>query len=198
MANNTTTFPTLAETILPQSKGGHNLMRQAVLIILGSLFVAVAAQISFRLPGATVPFTGQTFAVLMVGMVFGARLGALTLIAYCLEGFFLPVFAEARMWLSPPSIYTAGYLVGFIGAAYVTGWMAERGFDRNVLTTALAMLVGNIVIYVFGVLWLGFMLSSFENAIISGFTPFIIGDLAKLGLASLLMPLIWHGVQKRD
>ena len=87
----------------------------------GSPFIAVMAQLSFRFPASPIPITGQTFAVLIVGMALsGSCLGALAALAYCLEGIYFPVFAEMRTWAHPFTLYTAGYLVGFIGAAYVT------------------------------------------------------------------------------
>ena len=86
-----------------------------------------------------------------------ARLGALAALAYLAEGMFLPVFAEFRTWAHPFTMWTAGYLVGFVGAAWLTGWLAERGWDRRPVSTAAAMLLGNVVIYIPGTIWLGYM-----------------------------------------
>jgi biotin transport system substrate-specific component len=156
------------------------------------------AQLSFRFPASPIPITGQTFAVLIVGMALGSRLGALAAIAYCLEGMYFPVFAEMRTWAHPFTLYTAGYLFGFVGAAYVTGWLAERGWDRNDVGTGLAMLAGNLVLYVPGLIWLYVMMApaSFGAVVTAGFGVFIIGDLLKLVLAMIIFPAVWRMINR--
>lgn len=180
----------LAERILPR----RSALVDISLIVLGSLFVAAMAQLS--IPLQPVPVTGQTFAVLLVGMVLGSRRGALALVAYLGEGLAgLPVFAEAKSGLATMLGPTGGYLVGFIAAAWVVGLLAERGFDRSLFKALIAMAAGNLVIYAFGLTWLATQVG-FANALVFGLYPFLIGDALKAGLAALLLPSAWRLVGK--
>lgn len=162
-----------------------------VMLILGaSLVVAVSAQIA--IPFWPVPVTGQTFAVLLVGALLGSRRGALAMLAYLVEGGAgLPVFAGwsggAHVFAGP----TGGYLIGFVAAAWIVGALAERGWDRRVSTTALAMLIGNAVIYAFGLPLLARIVGT-ENALALGLYPFIVGDVVKLALAAVMLPGGWR------
>jgi biotin transport system substrate-specific component len=161
------------------------------LIIGGSLLIGLCAHIKVWLPFSPVPVTGQTFAVLMVGALLGARRGCLAVLAYIIEGAAgLPVFAVgagAAALLGP----TGGYLFGFIPAVYITGWLAQMGWDRRVGTTVLAMVFGNLAIYAFGLLWLC-CLTGFSTTVLTlGIYPFIIGDLLKIILAAILLPAGW-------
>ena len=183
----------------------HSVFVSIMLVLGGSLLIAASAQLALRLPISPVPITGQTFAVLIVGMALGSRLGALAALAYLAEGMFLPVFAEFRTWAHPFTLWTAGYLVGFVGAAWLTGWLAERGWDRRPVSTAAAMLLGNVVIYIPGTLWLGYMYAANTDfagtalvsvVAIKGFAHFLIGDALKLGLALLAFPAAWRWVQR--
>ena len=183
----------------------HSVLVSIMLVLGGSLLIAASAQLALRLPISPVPITGQTFAVLIVGMALGSRLGALAALAYLAEGMFLPVFAEFRTWAHPFTLWTAGYLVGFVGAAWLTGWLAERGWDRRPVSTAAAMLLGNVVIYIPGTIWLGYMYATNTDiagtALVSvvankGFAHFLIGDGLKLLLALLAFPAAWRWVQR--
>ena len=142
------------------------------------MFLAACAQITvWTVP---VPVTMQTFGVLVVGAIYGWRLGAATVAAYLVEGAIgLPFFAGMTGGL--PILFgpTGGYLFGFVAAAAVVGWLAERGWDRNILTMALAMLIGNVVLYVPGLLWLSTFFG-WEKAIEYGLAPFILIDAVKL------------------
>jgi len=141
------------------------------LIIGGSLLIGLCAHAKVWLPFSPVPVTGQTFAVLMIGALLGARRGCLAVLAYIMEG--------------------AAGLPGFIPAAYITGRLAEKGWDRRIGTTVLAMVFGNLAIYSFGLLWLC-CLTGFNTMVLTlGLYPFIIGDLAKIILASILLPAGW-------
>ncbi len=158
------------------------------LIIGGSLLIGLSAQIAIGWP---VPFTMQTFAVLMIGALFGARRGSLTVIAYLIEGSAgLPIFSHGRGGLPVLFGPTGGFLFGFVAAALLTGFLAQRGWDRRVITTILAMIIGNLLIYVFGLLWLS-LLTGFRSAMATGVYPFIAGDLVKIGLAAALLPAGW-------
>ncbi len=158
------------------------------LIIVGSLFLGLSAQIAIGWP---VPFTMQTFAVLMIGALFGARRGSITVFVYLLEGAAgLPVFSHGQGGYMIFLGQTGGYLVGFIIAAYVTGFLAQSGWDRKILTTILAMILGDVVLYAFGLFWLSHLVN-FNNALKTGLYPFIVGDLIKIALAAILLPSGW-------
>ncbi|OHB85658.1 MAG: hypothetical protein A2Z38_10010 [Planctomycetes bacterium RBG_19FT_COMBO_48_8] len=161
------------------------------LIIGGSLLIGLCAHAKVWLPFSPVPVTGQTFAVLMIGALLGARRGCLAVLAYIIEGAAgLPVFAVgvgSAALLGP----TGGYLFGFIPAAYITGRLAEKGWDRRIGTTVLAMVFGNLTIYSFGLLWLC-CLTGFNTMVLTlGLYPFIISDLVKIILAAILLPAGW-------
>ena len=162
----------------------------AALIVGGSLLVALAAQVSIRLPFSPIPITGQTLAILFVGALLGSRRGTLSLIVYLLQGLFgLPVFASGASGLAYVMGPTGGYLVGFIAAAYMIGLLAERGWDRHVMSTSLAMLIGNAVIYSFGLPWLSVYVG--KQAVALGLIPFVLGDVIKLALAAVALPFGW-------
>jgi len=165
------------------------------LIIVGSLLIGMCAQVKIRLPFSPVPVTLQTFAVLMLGALLGSRRGSLCVLAYIIEGAAgLPVFA-AGVGLAVLSGPTGGYLLGFIPAAYTTGLLAEKGWDRRVGTTVLAMLLGDASIYVFGLLWLSRLIGA-EMAVSLGLYPFIVGDCLKIILAAIILPSGWKLLDK--
>lgn len=162
------------------------------LVIGGSLLIGLCAQVAVPLGFSPVPVTGQTFAVLMIGALFGARRGSLAVLAYIIEGAAgLPVFSMGRGGL--PMLFgpTGGYLVGFVAAAYITGLLAQVGWDRRVGTTVLAMVLGNGVIYAFGLLWLCCLMGVNKAVLVVGLYPFIVGDFLKIGLAAMLLPAGW-------
>lgn len=157
----------------------------------GTLFIALSARLAIPLPFSPVPVTGQTLAVLLMGALLGSRRGSLCLLAYLAEGALgLPVFAGGTAGPARLIGPTGGYLVGFLAAAFLVGMLAEKGWDRRVGTTFLAMLLGNVVIYAFGLPWLTRFVGS-EKALALGLLPFIPGDLAKLFLATMLLPSGW-------
>lgn len=181
-----------AETLTGTALAPLNWVRQLALVVAFSLLTALAAQIAIPTPWSDVPLTGQTFAVLLTGALLGSRLGALAMIAYLIEGASgLPFFAAggsgiARLTASP----WAGYLWAYPVAAFVTGWLAERGWDRRYLKAAAAMGLGSIVILFGGMTWrLGFM--SFEQALLTGVVPFLPGDVVKIALAAAVLPSGW-------
>ena len=160
-------------------------------ILAGSFLIGLSARVQFLLPFSPVPVTGQTFAVLVVGALLGARRGSLAVLAYILEGAAgMPVFAFGggfAVLLGP----TGGYLIGFIPAAYVTGLLAERGWDRRIGTMVLAMILGDAVIYAFGLFWLTCLMGASEKVLTAGLYPFIPGDVLKIALAAVLLPSGW-------
>ncbi|HLO32601.1 MAG TPA: biotin transporter BioY, partial [Anaerolineales bacterium] len=171
-------------------------LRDAILILLGALFVAALAQIEIPLPFTPVPITGQTFGVLLVGAALGSKRGAASLASYLAMGMFgLPFFAGGAHGLDIVIGATGGYLVGFILAAYVIGLLAERGLERSVRTSIILFLVGTLMIYVCGVSWLAMVLGGLGKAIAAGLLPFLIGDAIKLIAASLVLPVAWKVVR---
>jgi biotin transport system substrate-specific component len=190
----TTLGPTLTRRFWPQAA----LWMDILLIVIGSIFVALFAQISIPLPFTPVPITGQTFAVLLVGAVLGSRRGAATLALYVAEGCFgLPVFAGGTAGLAKLLGPTGGYLVGFIVAAFVVGYLAERGMDRKWTTTLIPFLIGTVIIYAIGVPWLAVFIG-WNKALAGGLWPFLIGDAIKLVLAALVMPSAWMLVKSLE
>ncbi len=172
-------------------------IKNILLAFLGSIVIAISAQITIPLPFTLVPITGQTFAVLSIGMVLGARYGALSLIMYLGEGIIgIPVFAGFKSGIATILGPTGGYLIGFVLAAYIVGLLSEKGWDRSFIKTCVAMLIGNIVIYIPGLIQLGIILGWDKPIFALGFTPFIIGDIIKMLFAALLFPLVWSKIKK--
>ena len=148
-----------------------------------------------KVPFYPVPMTFQTLVLLALGMAYGWRLAASTLALYLVAGALgAPVFAgtpEKGIGLTYMMGPTGGYLLGFIMAATLCGWLAERGWDRRVSSTIAALLLGNAVIYLPGLLWLGTLLGWDKPVLEWGLYPFILGDLLKLGLAAAALPFTW-------
>lgn len=197
MIDTTVTKPTLAG-VFWKEESANRWIRRIALALLGTGLLTLSAKV--QVPFWPVPMTMQTMVVLMIGMAFGWRLGAATVLLYLAEGAAgLPVFAgtpEKGLGLAYMVGPTGGYLVGFVLAAAVTGWLAERGLDRNVLTTAAVMLIGTIAIYLPGAAWLTALIG-FEKALQFGVTPFLLADGAKLVLAACLMPLAWKALKRK-
>jgi len=192
VANAIETKPTLIGTLWPDRTSPA--LRWITLMLVGSGFLAICAQIN--VPLYPVPITMQTFGVLLIGMVFGSRLGGATVALYLFEGAIgLPVYAGLSGGLPVLFGLTGGYLFGFVIAAWLVGMLAERGWDRNVFTTAVAMLLGNIVLYVPGLIWLAGFIGA-EDAITGGLLPFILGDLLKVALAAVVLPSAWLLVRR--
>ena len=195
------THQTLVAVLWPGERIS-GVLRAILLAVVGSALLTVSAKI--QIPFFPVPMTMQTFVVLALGMAYGWRLGAATLLLYLAQGALgLPVFAgtpEKGIGLAYMLGGTGGYLLGFVLAAMVCGWLAERGWDRSILGTAAAMLIGNVIIYVPGLLWLGTLFGWDQPILAWGLTPFLLGDLAKLALAVAVLPLAWRlvGRQERD
>ena len=192
---------TLADIILPESEGARRILRDAALIVAGSLVVALFAQIKIPLGFTPVPITGQTFAVLLVGALLGGWRGGLALALYAIEGAFLPFFAGGAsgwFWLLP----SGGYIIGFVPAAALVGYLCQRGWNRRPWVL-LAMLLGNAVLYVPGLLQLNLFLPAdvatawgCADVWQCGLLPFIPGDLVKLIAASLAVPAGWAVLDK--
>ena len=170
----------LAAAAWPRPAAGIPLvLRSLILIALGTALLTLSAKISLPLP--FVPMTLQTLVVLVIGAVYGWRLGSATVIAYLVEGAMgLPVFAGPVGGLAPLMGPTAGYLAGFVAAAFITGWLSERGWDRSVLLLFVAMALGHTVILAAGFAWLAFGMNlGVEKAWLVGILPFLAGSLVK-------------------
>jgi biotin transport system substrate-specific component len=167
-------------------------LREIVLILGGSLLIALVARLQFLLPFSPVPITGQTFAVLLLGALYGGRRGPATVVTYLTLGAIgLPVFAAGAAGLTRFVGPTAGYLLGFVVAAFAVGSLCERGWDRRPWTAAASMIIGNLIIYATGILWLsGFV--GWEAVLSTGVLPFLIGDALKVALATILLPTGWR------
>lgn len=175
------------------TEGSSVWVKRAVLVALGVVALTIAAKI--KVPMWPVPMTMGTFAVLTIGAAYGPKLGLTTILAYLLVGAFgFDVFAGSsaeKYGLAYMLGGTGGYLVGYALAAVALGYFARRGWDRSIGWMALAMLIGNVIIYVPGLLWL-VQLYGLEQPILQwGLTPFVVGDLAKLALAALIVPGVW-------
>jgi biotin transport system substrate-specific component len=200
---------TLALTLAPpRSRATARVAFQVACAVGGSLLIAGLAQISFPLPFTPVPITGQTLGVLLVGAAYGPALGVATLVLYLAWGVMgLPFFApnadgshETGLDVLRITSATGGYLVGFVAAAGLTGWLSRRGWDRTFRSSIGAMLLGSIAIYAFGVPWLYHALPAtidgrpvtLDTALSLGLYPFIIGDTVKLLVAAGLLPVAWR------
>ncbi|MBT51828.1 MAG: biotin transporter BioY [Mameliella sp.] len=170
-------------------------LKQAALVVVGILALAVAAKIKAPVPGTPVMISMGTFAVLTIGAAYGPKLGLTTIIAYMLIGMLgFDIFQSSTADLNGISYMmgsTGGYLVGYVLAVLALGVLARAGWDRSAPKMAGAMLVGNVLIYVPGLIWLG-MLYGWDKPILEwGLTPFLLGDGIKLALAAVILPMAW-------
>jgi biotin transport system substrate-specific component len=198
---------TIGDFLVPVSLGERisARARHIALMVAGALFIALTAQLV--IPLSPVPITGQTLGVLLVGGALGSKRGGFSTLLYVVMGFFLPVYADhaqgiARIIGSTDGHLvlgaTGGYLIGFVFAAAVVGRLAELGWDRNFLGAVAAFVVGNLVVYAFGVPWL--MLAAGLNlneAVAGGLTPFLLGDGLKILAAAAVFPAAWWIVGRR-
>jgi biotin transport system substrate-specific component len=172
---------------------------QISLILTGTVFLAVMAQIAFPIPGYPVPFTGQTLGVLLLGTAYGAGLGASTVAFYLLMGMAgAPIFSSGTSGIERIVGPTGGYLVGMFISSLVLGALAGRKWDQKIKTVIPTMIIGNLIIFAIGLLWLNqytgqSWLWTFEK----GFTPFIFGEIIKIAIASTALPAVWKYVAKR-
>ena len=182
--------PTMLDALVPSS--ANSWPYKLFLALAGTALLTLSAKI--QVPFYPVPMTMQTFAVLVIGMAFGWKLGGLTVLAYLLEGAVgLPVFAGTPVkgiglaYIAGP---TGGYLVGFLVSALTVGYLAEKGFDRSVVTTLIAMVIGTALIFLCGYVWLSGLIG-LEKAFQFGVLPFVWGAVFKIALAAAILPLCW-------
>ena len=215
--------PTLIDSLVP----GRSLARNIALVVGFAVLVAVFAQIAIKLPFTTVPITGQTLAVLLTGGTLGANRGAASLALYAVAGSVgIPAFAPSNASLQGELVHfifpwegsgaaiwnltSGGYIIGFILAAYVVGKFAEHGWDRK-WNISVAMLIGSVLLYIPGLLWLGLAIgtgfldaslgfelgavipgnNTLDKTLVAGFYPFVVGDMIKLYIATIALPGAW-------
>ncbi len=188
--------PTLGEALAPNVAPWA---RAALLVAAGVALTALAAQISFSVPWTPVPFTAQTAAVLLTGAALGWRLGGLSMLLYLAFGAIgAPIYSDGDAGIARLLGVTGGYLVGFVVAALLVGWLAERGWDRSVPRAAVLMVLGNLVIYAIGVPVLA-LVAGFGpvEAVQKGALPFLWSDALKIVVAAGLLPLAWRLAGRR-
>ncbi len=190
---------TLNRNVLVETFGANEgaalRLKQVALVVLGILALAVAAKIKAPVPGTPVMISMGTFAVLTIGAAYGPRLGLATILGYMIVGLLgYDVFQNSTADLNGLEYMmggTGGYLVGYVLAVLALGVLARAGWDRSAPKMAGAMLLGNVLIYVPGLIWLG-MLYGWDKPILQwGLTPFLLGDGIKLALAAVVLPLAW-------
>ena len=184
-------------SVLPETTPLMRAVRFALLAFAGTAIIAISAKI--QVPFWPVPMTLQTLAIVVIAMAFGARLGLATLVLYLLEGAVgLPVFAgtpEKGIGIAYMVGPTGGYLVGFAVAAWLAGWLAERGWDRTFLRATAVNFFATAVVFVFGVAWL-IPMFGFEKSIAVGVTPFLLSSAFKIALGGAFMTAAWSLVRR--
>jgi biotin transporter BioY len=185
---------TLIHEILPRIESKFlTLVRDVILILSFAVLTGVSAKLKIEI--GQVPITGQTLVVLLSGVLLGSKKGAISQISYLLGGLSgLPWFSRGGGMgyiLSP----TFGYIIGFAMSAYLVGILVEKGWNRNIITTILTMLIGSIAIYIPGLLWLAKFVGLSKAAVI-GLYPFILGDLLKIITAVSILSLSWKIIKK--
>ena len=186
------THPTLLDTLAP----GGSLIRAAGFALAGSLLLALSAKA--QVPFWPVPMTMQSLVIMMLGMAYGSRLAMATVLLYLAEGMAgLPVFAGTGAGFAYMTGPTAGYLVGFVMAAGLIGWLAERGWDRSPVKAVAAMSIGHALLFIPGVACLA-VLFGMDKAVAVGLTPFVAATLLKAALGAALMHAAWTVVARRS
>jgi biotin transport system substrate-specific component len=194
MTASTASTTTLRRAVFPRV----SVLTDAVLVLGGALFVALFAQISIPLPFTPVPITGQTFAVLLVGGALGSLCGLASMSLYMLMGIVgLPVYANQAHGFEIIKGATGGYIVGFLVAGLLVGYLADRGWDQKFSTSGTMMLTGNVIIFLVGIIWLQQVLhTSLADTLKFGLYPFVPGEIVKLYLAAALLPGAWALVRR--
>jgi biotin transport system substrate-specific component len=186
----------LRATVFPRSTA----LTHAGFIVGGTLFIAALAQIAIPVPGSPVPVTGQTLAVYLIGTTYGARLGFATFATYLLAGIAgAPVFAPAAtQGLARLTGATGGYLIGMLIAVLVLGALADRKADQKFKTSFPALILGSVIVFAFGLIWLNVSLNlTWAQTISAGLTPFIFGEVIKIAITATSLPLIWRKISRK-
>ena len=188
----------LRATVFPRSTA----LTEALFVVGGVGFISLLAQISLPVPGSPVPVTGQTLAVLLIGTTYGARLGLMTFATYLLAGIagapiFAPSATSANHGIDRIVGATGGYLVGMLVASFVLGYLADRKADQKFRTSFPALLLGDLVIFTFGLTWLHASLDmTWAATFKAGLTPFILGEVLKIAITATSLPLVWRRISR--
>lgn len=185
--------PTLADRLF-----GRGLGIDIVLILTGVALTSIAAQVT--IPSWPIPITGQTVAVLLVGMSLGALRGAISMVLYAAGGAAgLPIFSDSNSGIDAITGQTGGYIIGFIGAAALVGWWAQRGLDRTLFRSVLSAASGTAVIYLFGLPGLALSRSlGFPETLDIGFYPLIAVGVVKVLLVAVVNTTSWAAVERME
>ncbi|MGO1227131.1 MAG: biotin transporter BioY [Brachybacterium sp.] len=192
--------PVLADALAPH----RTRLQDAGLVLAGAGIVALLAQVTIPLP--LVPITGQTLGVILVGAALGSRRGATALLTYLLVGLAgAPVFAEFTGGPAAVLSPSFGFILGFVPAAFVAGWFAERAWDRKPFLAMAGFVAASVVPFLLGVPYLAMILNAVMGAelglggiLAAGVWPFVAGGLVKAGIAAVLIPAAWRGVRSLD
>ena len=186
---------TLRASLFPRSSA----LTRVLFVTGGVIFLSALAQVAFPIPGSPVPFTGQTLGVLLLSTSYGATLGMTTFAVYLLAGIAgAPIFANGSYGIEKVVGATGGYLVGMLIASFVLGTLAQRRLDQKFITALPAMLLGNLIIFTFGLVWLHqFTGKDWAWTLNAGLTPFIFGEVIKIAIAGTSLPILWRFVQKK-
>ena len=188
----------LRATVFPRSTA----LTEALFVVGGIGFISLLAQISLPVPGSPVPVTGQTLAVLLIGTTYCARLGLITFASYLLAGIagapiFAPSATSANHGIERLTGATGGYLVGMLVASLLLGYLADRKADQKFKTSFPALLLGDVVIFAFGLTWLHASLDlTWAATIKAGLTPFILGEALKIAITATSLPLVWRKISR--
>lgn len=196
--------PVLADLIARPQGRARSRATDAALVIAGAALVALLAQV--EIPLQPVPITGQTLGVILVGAALGARRGAAALTTYMLAGLAgLPVFAGFTGTLAALAKPSFGFIIGFIAAAFVAGWIAERAWDRKPLLAFAGFIAASVIPFLFGVPYMAFILNAIgglgltlEQIMAAGVFPFIVGGVIKAAVAAIVIPGAWATVRTID
>ena len=183
---------TLTNTVLPRSSA----ITKALLITGGAIFLGALAQIAIPVPGSPVPVTGQTLGVLLLATAYGANMGAATFALYLAIGFAgAPVFAGHGHGIERLVGPTGGYLVGMLISSWVLGALAGRKWDQKLFSAISTMLIGDLIIFSFGLIWLHqYTGKDWAWTFSAGLTPFIFGEVLKIAIAGTSLPTVWKFV----
>ena len=188
----------LRATVFPRSTA----LTEALFVVGGIGFISLLAQISLPVPGSPVPVTGQTLAVLLIGTTYGARLGFITFASYLLAGIagapiFAPSATSTNHGIDRIVGSTGGYLVGMLVASLLLGYLADRKADQKFRTSFPALLLGDLVIFTFGLAWLHASLDmTWAATFKAGLTPFILGEALKIAITATSLPLVWRKISR--
>ena len=186
----------LRSSLMPRTTALAN----AVLVVSGVFALAILAQIAIPVPGSPVPVTGQTLGVLLIGTAYGSTLGVTTFALYLLAGIAgAPIFANNGFGIDRVIGATGGYLIGMLVATYVVGQLARLRLDQRFLTALPSMLIGTVITFGFGLVWLQqYTGKDWAWTINAGLTPFIVGEVLKIAIAGTSLPIIWRLVNRKN